>query len=73
LWVGFLTIKALPLSERIRVTAEAGFDALTITPVDYARAIDRGLGGKDISLVAKDDGFRITRLDPLTHVSCNPA
>jgi sugar phosphate isomerase/epimerase len=64
MWAG--TVKSLPLSERIRVTAKADFDVLTITPVDYEMAIEGGLSAKDIGRLAKDNGITIKHMDPLT-------
>jgi sugar phosphate isomerase/epimerase len=64
MWAG--TVKSLPLMERIRVTAEAGFDALTVTPVDYAKARDSGLTAKDITNLATEKGIKFTHIDPLT-------
>lgn len=64
IWAG--TVKALPLLERVRVTAKAGFDALTITPHDYAVAIEGGLSAKNILKLAKDHGITIKHMDPLT-------
>jgi sugar phosphate isomerase/epimerase len=64
MWAG--TLRALPLLERMKVTKAAGFDVLSFTTVDYAKAVAGGLDAKDILSLARDHGIRITHMDPLT-------
>jgi sugar phosphate isomerase/epimerase len=63
MWSG--NVRNLPLAERIRVTAKAGFDVLTISPFDWLSAMSSGLSTADMLSMAADAGIRIDHLDPL--------
>jgi hypothetical protein len=52
MWAG--TLRALPFLERIKVTKAVDFDVLSVTTVDYAKAVAGGLGAKDILSLAAD-------------------
>jgi hypothetical protein len=64
MWAGAL--RALPFLGRIKVTKAADFDLLSVTTVDYAKAVAGGLSAKDILSLAADQGIKITHMDPLT-------
>jgi sugar phosphate isomerase/epimerase len=63
MWSG--NVRNLPLAERIRVTAKAGFDILTISPTDWLEALRAGISTADMLTMANDAGIRIDHLDPL--------
>ncbi len=64
LWQG--TVRALPLEEQIRVSAAAGFPALTITPFDFKRWKAEGISAADMRAMASHHGVKLAHLDPLT-------
>ncbi|MCB1489750.1 MAG: sugar phosphate isomerase/epimerase [Bauldia sp.] len=63
MWSG--NVRNLPFPERIRVTAKAGFDVLTLSPYDWLDAMRTGLSTADLIAMAGDAGIRIDHLDPL--------
>lgn len=63
MWSG--NVRNLPLAERIRVTASAGFDVLTISTADWLDALRGGISTADMFAMADDAGIRIDHLDPL--------
>ena len=63
MWSG--NVRELPIAERIRATARAGFDVLTISPYDWLKALSSGYSTKDLHSMAADNGIRIDHLDPL--------
>lgn len=60
------TVRALPLTDQLRVASAAGFTALSIGPRDVARW--RASGGQlsDLLRRASDHGVRLSHLDALT-------
>lgn len=62
-WSG--NVRNLPLPERIRTTAKAGFDVLTFSPYDWLDAMRTGLSTRDMKRMAADAGIRIDHLDPI--------
>lgn len=63
MWSG--NVRNLSLPERIRATAKAGFDVLTISPYDWLEAMRSGISTADMRAMASDAGIRIDHLDPL--------
>jgi sugar phosphate isomerase/epimerase len=63
MWSG--NVRSLPLGERIKTTAKAGFDVLTFSPFDWLEAMRAGISTADMLAMADDAGIRIDHLDPL--------
>jgi len=63
MWSG--NVRSLPLRERIKATARAGFDVLTLSPFDWLEAMRAGISTADMLAMADDAGIRIDHLDPL--------
>jgi sugar phosphate isomerase/epimerase len=63
MWSG--NVRNLSLPDRIRATAKAGFDVLTISPYDWLDALRSGTSTADMRAMADDAGIRIDHLDPL--------
>ena len=63
MWSG--NVRSLPLAERIKATARAGFDVLTFSPFDWLEAMRAGISTADMLAMAEDAGIRIDHLDPL--------
>ena len=63
MWSG--NVRSLPLAERIKATARAGFDVLTFSPFDWLEAMRAGISTADMLAMADDAGIRIDHLDPL--------
>ena len=53
------TIKTTPLLEKIRVTAEAGFDAIELWINDIYEYIGRGGEARDVEMALQDHGLTI--------------
>jgi sugar phosphate isomerase/epimerase len=69
MWVG--TVRALPLSEQLRVAAACACDALSISPHSYTRWLSEGISTSEMLTMASDSGIKLAHLDPyarwLTH------
>ncbi|MEO8669601.1 MAG: sugar phosphate isomerase/epimerase family protein [Bauldia sp.] len=63
MWSG--NVRQLPMKERIRATAKAGFDVLTLSPWDWMDVLRSGMSTRDMHAFAADLGVRIDHLDPL--------
>jgi sugar phosphate isomerase/epimerase len=63
MWSG--NVRQLPMKERIRATARAGCDILTLSPWDWMDVLRSGMSTKDMHAFAADHGVRIDHLDPL--------
>jgi sugar phosphate isomerase/epimerase len=61
----FSNIAHLPLEEKFRATQLAGFQELSLMPLQLESLIAQGTSLKDIAHMAADWGVCITRLDPL--------
>jgi sugar phosphate isomerase/epimerase len=58
-------LPATPFRDLVAAAADAGFDAITVWPLTYQRAISReGLGPTTMRQVVDDAGIRVTDLDP---------
>ena len=58
-------LPATPFREYVRAAASAGFDAITIWPLMYQRALSReGLDAATMRRLVADSGLRIADLDP---------
>ena len=64
MWNG--TVRALPFAEQVAATAAAGFDQLSVTPLDWAQWVASGLGSDELRAIAADHGVQLSHLDPLT-------
>jgi sugar phosphate isomerase/epimerase len=62
MWVG--NVRRLPYAEQIRATVAAGFDMLSVTPLQYAHSLADGLSTEDLVAMAADSGVRLSYLDP---------
>jgi sugar phosphate isomerase/epimerase len=61
------SLPATPLRDLAAAAASAGFDAITLWPLMYRRALSReGLTPADIRALLTDHGVRVTDLDPCT-------
>jgi len=64
MWNG--NVRALPLAEQVAATAAAGFDQLSVTPLDWVQWVASGLGSDEMRAIAADHGVQLGHLDPLT-------
>jgi sugar phosphate isomerase/epimerase len=64
MWNG--TVRALPFAEQVAATAAAGFDQLSVTPLDWTHWVGSGLGSHEMRAIAADHGVQLSHLDPLT-------
>ncbi len=63
MWSG--NVRNLSFPERVRTTALAGFDILTLSPFDWLDAMRSGLSTRDMKTMAADAGIRLDHLDPI--------
>lgn len=63
MWSG--NVRNLPFPERVKATAQAGFDILTLSPFDWLDAMRSGLSTRDMKTMAADAGIRLDHLDPI--------
>jgi len=64
MWLG--NVRNVPYRQRVVLTAKAGFDCLSTSPMDYRQTRESGLSDADIRAIAADHGVRLDYLDPLT-------
>ncbi len=64
LWQG--TVRALPLSEQLRVARETGFGKISVTPFHLSKWMDQGQSAQDMLAMAADHDVKLSHLDPLT-------
>lgn len=64
MWLG--NVRSVPYRQRVELTAKAGFDCLSTSPMDYKQTRESGLSDADIRAIADDHGVRLDYLDPLT-------
>ncbi|SDH25867.1 Sugar phosphate isomerase/epimerase [Paraburkholderia steynii] len=62
-------VRRLSFAQQIEATVEAGFDTLTVTPLQYTQALAAGMSSADLLAMASDSGIRLTQLDPLARWS----
>lgn len=64
LWAG--TVRGTPLPARVTAAAQAGYGALSLSPLDCRRAQAAGMPRASVRAAVADAGLRVSCLDPYT-------
>jgi sugar phosphate isomerase/epimerase len=65
MWCG--NVRALPYLERVRCAAKAGFNSMSIAPLDFVRFTAGGKKVAQLRQIASDHGINLLCLDPIAN------